>query len=84
MYKTMLSYCFKCRKNTENKNSKVMRTKNRRIILLSKRAVCDSEKSKFIKEQKTSALLSSLWINSPLKKIPLVGPLLFWEYLTSY
>ena len=80
MYKTMLSYCFKCRKNTENKNSKVMRTKNRRIILLPKCAVCD----KFIKEQKTSALLSSLWTNSPLNKIPLVGPLLFWEYLTSY
>ena len=80
MYKTILSYCFKCRKNTENKNSKVMRTKNRRIILLPKRAVCD----KFIKEQKTSALLSSLWTNSPLNKIPLVGPLLFWEYLTSY
>ena len=56
MHKTILSYCFKCRKNTENKNSKVMRTKNRRIILLPKRAVCD----KFIKEQKTSALLSSL------------------------
>ena len=79
MYKTILSYCFKCRKNTENKNSKVMRTKNRRIILLPKRAVCDK-----IKEQKTSALLSSLWTNSPLNKIPLVGPLLFWEYLTSY
>ena len=53
-------------------------------MLLSKRAVCDSEKSKFIKEQKTSALLSSFWINSPLNKIPLVEPILFWECLTSY
>ena len=32
----MLSYCLKCRKNTESKNPKVVRTKNRRIMLLSK------------------------------------------------
>ena len=30
----MLSYCLKCRKNTESKNPKVTRTKSRRIILL--------------------------------------------------
>ena len=27
----MLSYCLKCRKNTENKNPEVARTKNRKI-----------------------------------------------------
>ena len=31
----MLSYCLKCRKNTESKNPKVARTKNGRIMLLS-------------------------------------------------
>ena len=31
----MLSYCLKCRKNTENKNIKVVKTKNGRIMLLS-------------------------------------------------
>ena len=30
----MLYYWLKCRKNTESKNSKVVRTKNGRIILL--------------------------------------------------
>ena len=45
----MLSYCFKCRKNTESKNPKVARTKNKRIMLLSNCVVCDSKKSKFIK-----------------------------------
>ena len=45
----MLSYCVKCRKNTESKNPDVLRTKNGRIMLLSKRAVCNSKKSKFIK-----------------------------------
>ena len=46
----MLSYCLKCRKNTKCKNPKVARLKNKRIILLSKCAVCDSKKSKFIKQ----------------------------------
>ena len=46
----MLSFCFKCRKNTESKNSKVARTENGRIILLSKCVNCDSKKSKFIKQ----------------------------------
>ena len=47
----MLSYCLKCRKNTESKNPKVVRTKNGRIMLLSICAVCNSKKSKFLKEQ---------------------------------
>ena len=32
----MLSYCLKCRKNTESKNPKVTRTKKGRIVLLLK------------------------------------------------
>ena len=56
----LLYYCLKCRKNTESKNPKVARTKNGRIMLLSKCAVCDSKKSKFIKEQEASGFLSSL------------------------
>ena len=38
----MLSYCLKCRKNTESKNPKVARAKNRKTMLSSKCAVCDS------------------------------------------
>ena len=73
----MLSYCLKCRKNTESKNPNVVETKNGGITLLSKCEVCDSRNSKFIKEQKASGLLSSLGIKTPLRKIPLVGPFLF-------
>ena len=73
----MLYYCLKCRKNTESKNPKVAKTKNRRIMLLSKCTVCDSKKSKFIKEQECSGLLSSLGIKTPLSKVLLVGLLLF-------
>ena len=46
-------------------------------MLLSKCAVCDSTKLKFIKEQQPCGLLSSLEIKTSPSKIPLVGPLLF-------
>ena len=51
--------------------------KNGRIMLLLKWLVCNSKKSKFIKEQKTSGLLSNLGIKAPSIKNPLAGPLLF-------
>ena len=47
----MLSYCLKCRKNTESKYSKVVRSKNERIMLSSKCAVRESKKLKPIKEK---------------------------------
>ena len=46
------------KKNTESKNPKVVKTKNGRIMLLSKCEVCVSNSSKFIKEQEASGLLS--------------------------
>ena len=45
-------------------------------MLLSKCAVCDSKKSKFIKEQEASWLLSILGIKTPFIEVLLVGPLL--------
>ena len=45
-------------------------------MLLSKCEVYDSKKSKFIKEQEASSLLSSLGMKTPLSKIPLLSPLL--------
>ena len=43
---------------------------------LSKCALCDRKKPKFIKQQEPSRLSSSLKIKTPLSKIPLVGPTL--------
>ena len=65
----MSSYCLKCRKNTESKTPMVVKTKNGRIMLLSKYAACDSKNSKFIKEQEASRLLSRLGIKTPLSKV---------------
>ena len=56
----MLSYCFKCRRNTEGINPKVSKTTNGKTIILSTCAICGSKKSKFIKEQKAKGLLSNL------------------------
>ena len=40
----MLSYCLKCRKNTESKNQKVVKTENGRMILPSNCVDCCSKK----------------------------------------
>ena len=58
------------------KAQKTQRQKNGGIMLLSICVVCNSKKSKFLKQQETSRLLSSLEIKTPLSKIPLVAPLL--------
>ena len=73
----MLSYYLNCRTNTESKNPKVVKTKIGRMLLLSKCVVFHIKKSKFIKEQQASGLLSSLWKKIPSSKTPSVGPLLF-------
>ena len=56
----MLSYCLKCRKNTESENSKVVKFRNRRIMLLSRCSVCNSTKLKFLKDQESRGALSNL------------------------
>ena len=73
----MLSYCLKCKKNTENINSKVSKTKNGKTIMLSKCAICGSKKSKFIKNEEASGILSTVGIRTPLYKISVLGDILF-------
>ena len=65
----MNTYCVKCRKNTENINPKMFRTKNNRLIMLSKCPVCGIKKSRFIKTQEEKGLLSNLGIKIPLLNI---------------
>ena len=73
----MLSYCFKCRRNTKSINPKVSKTTNVKGIILSTCAICGSTKSKFIKEQEAKGLLSNLGLRTPLNKIPVLGDILF-------
>ena len=72
----MESYCLKCKKYTKNINPQVSSTSNGKLMILSKCAICDSKKSKFIKKQEVRGILSSLDIKTPLSKISLLGDLL--------
>ena len=73
----MLSYCLRCKKNTESVKPKVSAASNGRTMILSKCAICGSKKSKFIKNQEAKGLLSSLGLKTSLSKIPLLGDVLF-------
>ena len=66
----MKTYCVKCRRDTENIDPKMVRTKNNRLIMQSKCPVCRIKKSRFVKEQEAKGLLSNLEIKTPLSKIP--------------
>ena len=64
----MKIYCVKCRKDTENIDSKIVRTKINRSVMQSKCSVCGIKKSRFVKEQEAKGLLSNLGIKKPLSK----------------
>ena len=64
------TYCIACKKDTENKNPKVFKTKNGRLMLKSICSVCNNKESRFLSKNKESGLLSSLGIRTPLSKIP--------------
>ena len=67
----MNTYCVKYRKDTENIDPKIVRTKNKRLVMQSKCSVCGIKKSRLVKEQEPQGLLSNLGIKTPLSKIPL-------------
>ena len=71
----MKTYCVKCRKDTENIDPKMFKTKNNRLIMQSKCPVRGINKSRFVKEQEPKGLLSNLGIRTPLSKIPLLNTL---------
>ena len=73
----METYCLKCKKDTENLDSKIFRTKNNRLIMQSKCSEYRNKKSRFIKEQEAKVLLSNFGIRTPLSKIPILGDILF-------
>ena len=73
----MLSYCISCKNNTQNNDPVNAKTSNDGTIILSKCAVCNTKKSRFIKKQEASEILSSLGLKTALSKIPLLGDILF-------
>ena len=69
----MKTYCVNCKKDTENIDSKMLRTKNNRLLMQSKCSECGIKKSRFIRKQEATSLLSNLGIKTPLNKIPLLN-----------
>ena len=49
----MLTYFLVCKRDTKNKDAKMIKTKNSRLALSSKCAVCGGKKSRFMKEQES-------------------------------
>ena len=68
----MKTYYVKCKKDTENIDPKMVRTKNNRLVIQSKCSICGIKKSRFVKEQEAKGLLSNLGIKTSLSKIPLL------------
>ena len=71
----MNTYCVKSKKDTENIDPKIFRTKNNRLIMQSKCSICGIKKSRFVKQQEAKGILSNLGIKIPLSKIPLINVL---------
>ena len=71
----MKTYCLKCKKDTENIDPKIFRTKNNRLLMQSKCSDCKNKKSRFVKEQDAKELLSNLGIKTPFSEIPLLNVL---------
>ena len=67
----MKSYCLKCKKD------RVLNTSNGRTMTFSKRAKYGSKKSGFIKDEEPKGLLSNLVVRTPVRKVPILGDILF-------
>ena len=76
MYKNnaiLLSKVQKKKKNTENINPVVSKTKNGGTMILSKCAICRTKKSRFIQKQEAKGLLSNLDLKTSLSYIPILA-----------
>ena len=76
MYK-MESYCLKCKKHAGNINPQASSTNNGKLMILSKCAICESKKSKFINKQEAKRFLDKLGIKTTFSKLPVLGDILF-------
>ena len=63
-YKTMSFHCLKCKTTTENINPRVLKTKNEKAMIISKCAISGSKKSKVIRKQEASGILSNLGLKT--------------------
>ena len=58
----MNTYCLSCKKDTNNIDSRVIKTKNNRRMMLSRCSICNNKKSTFISQG--SGIFDSLIYNT--------------------
>ena len=63
----MSTYCLLCKKDMKNIDSKVIKTKNNRKMMLSSCSICNNKKSTFISQG--SGLFDSLGVNAPQNRM---------------
>ena len=58
----MNTYCLSCKKDTKNSDSKVIKTKNNKKMMLSRCSICNNKKTTFISQG--SGIFDSLIYNT--------------------
>ena len=56
------TYCLVCKKYTKSNNPKIVRNRQKRLMIQSNCTTCGRKKSRFIKEQQAMRILSNLGI----------------------
>ena len=51
------TYCVKCKKDTDNIDSKIFKTKNNRLLMQSKCSVCKNKKIKICKRTRSKRFI---------------------------
>ena len=62
-----ITYCLSCKKDTRNIDSKVVKTKNNKRVIISRCSICNIKNSTFISQG--SSLLNSLELNIPQNRM---------------
>ena len=62
-----ITYCLLCKKDTRNIDSRIVKIKNNKRVMLSKCSICNNEKSTFISQG--SVLFDSLGLNTPQNRM---------------
>ena len=63
----MNAYCLSCKRDTKNIDSKLIKTKNNRKMMLSRCSICNNKKSTFLSEG--SGIFDSLIYNTNRNRI---------------
>ena len=63
-----ITYCLSCKKkNTNNIDPKVIKTKNNKRVIISRCSICNNKKSTFISQE--SGLPDNLGLNTPQNRM---------------